>query len=417
MNRSLIFLLSSFLTFSGSLKAEINSEIAQYKSPEILARANINDGFKLPPMTFLSNTTPVINNQGDVAFKLMSIGGENQQGIWLKNILNPDGAIVYTAPDLRLITDPSLNENGVVAFNLFDDGVTDGIFSYDGSTNQTTQVLKPTDSEISFYTYPQITTGGQIYFRGTNEENIRTFYQADKKLSSVIKEGEYSFGQKTSYLFKPSINDLGELSFKRRIGDIGEWDESAGDEILLLRPNGKKFDYLSIARDRDLDSNSPFLGFYNTTGISKNGMVTFTASLLDSRKAIVLWRDGVLYTLASEGDNNISEIEMFAPKINNQGIVLFRALDNKGARGLYLANQKGIERIIGEGDEVMTDIGPGKILSNPNYPGFGGEVDINDQGEIVFYCLLVGAKDDKELGSAVYKISPENFPENIAENN
>ena len=132
----------------------------------------------------------------------------------------------------------------------------------------------------------------------------------------------------------------------------------------------------------------PLLGFYNTTGISKNGMVTFTASLLDSRKAIVLWRDGVLHTIASEGDNNISEIEMFAPKINNQGIVLFRALDNTGARGLYLANQKGVERIIGEGDEVMTDLGAGKILSNPNYPGFSGEVDFNDQGEIVFHCGL-----------------------------
>ena len=99
-------------------------------------------------------------------------------------------------------------------------------------------------------------------------------------------------------------------------------------------------------------------------------------------------------------------IEIFSPKVNDQGQVLFRAKDELGKRGIYLADANGVKRIISEGDEVNTDLGMGKILSNPNYPGFGGEVDMNDHGEIVFNCLLVGAKDNKEWGSAIFKISP-----------
>ena len=97
---------------------------------------------------------------------------------------------------------------------------------------------------------------------------------------------------------------------------------------------------------------------------------------------------------------------MFSPKINDEGLVLFRARDNSGKRGLYLSDGVTLKRIIGEGDEIATDLGAGKILFNPNYPGIGGEVDINNHGDIVFYCLVV-SMDNKELGSAVYKISPK----------
>ncbi len=406
-----VLLFIFFIVLFSTSTTKLHAEIPQYKSPELLARANIVDGYNLPAMTFLSNTSPVINNQGDVAFKLMSIAGENHQGLWIKNAHNLDGAIVYTAPDSRLITEPSLNEEGLMAFNLFDEGITDGVFTFDSSTNQVSQVLDPENKNISFYTYPQVTTSGHIFFRGTSEDNIRTFYQFDKNLSSIIKEGDFSFGEKTSYLFKPSINDSGELSFKRRIGDTGNWDESQGDEILLLKPNGKKYDYLSVARDRDLDSKSPFSAFYNTTGLSKNGLVVFSATLADSsKKALMLWQNNTLTTLAEEGTSDLSEIESFAPKVNNKGLVLFRGKDTSGLRSLYVASLEGVQKIISEGTEVMTDQGPGKILSNPNYPGFGGEVDMNDKGEIVFFCLIVRAKnnnENKELGSAVYKMSPD----------
>jgi hypothetical protein len=128
---------------------------------------------------------------------------------------------------------------------------------------------------------------------------------------------------------------------------------------------------------------------------------------LDSKKSIILAKDNTLKTLALEGANGISEIEMFSPKVNDQGLVLFRAKDMEGKRGLYLASDSGVKRIIGEGDEIETDVGMGKILYNPNYPGFSGEVDMNDHGEIVFHCITVSSPDNKELGSSIYKIAPK----------
>ncbi len=380
--------------------------IGEYSAPEILARANIGDGYNLPPMSFLSNTSPVINNRGDVSFKLMAFNGENTQGLWLKHGNEANGKIVYSTDELKFVTDPSLNDAGLIAFNIYDDFASDGIFTFNGENAEVKQVLKPANDDIAFFTYPQVLTNGKIYFRGTDQENARTYYQYDGALKTIVTEGATTYGQKSSYLFKPYLNDSGAMAFKRRIGEVGQWDESNGDEILLLKPTANSYESVVIARDKDMDPNSQFAGFTNSASISKNNMVAFTAVLEDGTKALIRYKEGHLKNLVIEKSDGISEIELFAPKINEQGIVLFRAKDMDGKRGIYLADSKEVKKIIAEGDEVMTDLGMGKILSNPNFPGFGGDVDMNDHGEIVFYCLVVGAKDDKEWGSAVYKIKP-----------
>lgn len=388
------------------------SALPEYNTPELLARANVSDGFNLPALSFLSNTSPVINNRGDVSFKLMAFGGENNQGIWVKLGSESAGKIIYTASDMRFITEPSLNEAGKVAFNLYDDGFTEGVYVLDANTNEVTHVLRPEDHDkddnIAFYTYPQVLTNGKIYFRGTNQENVRAFYQFDGKLKSLISEGTSAFGQKSSYLFKPYMNDSGAMTFKRRLGEAGEWDEEKADEIILLKPNATSFDSIVVAKDKDGDPNSVFKGFTNSASLSKSGMVGFTAFLEDNSKAIILYKDGTSKNLAREKADDISEIELFAPKVNDLGQIVFRAKNNEGKRGIYIADSSGVKRIIGEGDHVMADTGPAMILSNPNYPGFAGDIDMNDKGEIVFSCLIMGQTDNKELGTAIYKITPKN---------
>lgn len=395
--------LALFL-FSFSLSSF--AAIPAYNAPEILARANIGDGFNLPPMSFLSNTSPVINNRGDVSFKLMAFNGQNTQGLWLKRGSDESGKIVYSTDETKFVTDPSLNDAGVVAFNTYDDFASDGIFTYNGDTTEVAQVLKPASDDIAYYTYPQVLTNGKVYFRGTDQENARTYFQYDGSLKPIITEGASSYGQKSSYLFKPYLNDSGAMAFKRRIGEQGQWDESNGDEILMLKPNGTSYESVVIARDKDMDPASVFRGFTNSASISRNNMVAFTAVLEDGTKALIRYKEGHLKNLVIEKADDISEIEMFSPKINELGQVLFRAKDKDGKRGIYLADSKELKKIVAEGDEVMTDLGVGKILSNPNFPGFGGDVDMNDHGEIVFYCLVVGAKDNKEWGSAVFKVKP-----------
>lgn len=385
------------------------ASMPDYNSPEILARANIRDGYNLPPMSFLSNTSPVINNRGDVTFKIMGSNGEPNHGLWLKLQEEENGKIVYVAPEDRLLTDPQINNQSKIAFNLYDEGITDGIFSLDGVSLKVDQVLKPEGQDLIYYTYPQIMNDGKIFFRGTNENNERTFFSySNGNLQKIISEGIESYGQKSSYLFRLHLNDKGEMVFKRRLGEAGQWDESNGDEILFLKPNAQNgYDSTVIARDRDADPTSFYLGFSNNVTLSKSGLATFTATLEDSHKTLVLYKEGILRNLAIEKVDELSEIEMFTPKVNDQGLVAFRAKDQEGKRGIFIANTEGIKKLVTEGDEVKTDLGMAKILSNPNYPGFSGEIDMNDNGDIVFTCLIVGAADNKEWGTAVFKLSPK----------
>lgn len=407
MKNYFIFVLASLITNIAT------AALPEYEQPKILARANITDGYNLPEMSFLNNTSPVINNNGDVLFKVVAAEGINNQALWFKANAEENGKIIYVAPDERFITDPSINDSAKIAFNLYDEGVTDGLFVLDSKTLKIDQVLRPDNRPIQYYTYPQIKNNGHIFFRGTDDFNDRMFYEftGKNKLNKIISEGITTLGIKSSYLFKPSVNESGAISFKSRMGDKGQWDESIPDSIILFTPSldfkNSNSSFVTIAKDRDSDPTSPFLGFGNSTSISNNGSVAFVAIGLDSKKVVVLAHDNKLKTIAIEGSSGISEIETFAPKVNDLGMVLFRARDNEGKRALFLADENGIKRIIGEGDEISTDLGLGRILLNPNYPGFGGEIDMNDHGEIVFYCMIISASDSKELGSAVYKISPK----------
>jgi len=387
------------------------SAIPNYNPPEILARANITDGYNIPPLSFLSNTSPVINNHGDVVFKIMAVEGGNTQVLWVKKAEEPTGKIVYVAPDERFITDPSINDSGKIVFNLFDEGVTDGLFIHDIKTEAVTQVLNPDDLPIQDYTYPQIMNNNQIYFRATDDNFDRSYYEfAGNKTNKILDEAVESLGIKASYLFRPAVNAAGQFAFKARIGEKGKWDDNNPDSIFLLTPStdpkSPQMKVDTIAFDKDTNASSKYLRFGNALSLSKDGTVAFIGILADSKKAIVISKDNVLSNFAAEGKNDILEIEMFTPKINDQGQVVFRARDINGKRGVYLADGTSVKRIIGEGDEIATDLGSGKILFNPNYPGIGGEVDMNNQGEIVFYCLVVSS-DDKELGSAIYKITPK----------
>jgi hypothetical protein len=193
------------------------------------------------------------------------------------------------------------------------------------------------------------------------------------------------------------------------MGQKGEWDESAPDSIILLTPTPENktsaYKVSVIAQDKDGDAHSAYLGFGNTVSLSKSGLIAFIATQLDGKKAIVLSRENILKTFAVEGTNDISEIELFAPKVNDQGLIVFRARDTDGKRGIYIADESGVKKLIGEDDELPTDVGMGKILYNPNFPSIGGNVDMNDSGDIVFNCLIVSSTENKELGSAVFKMS------------
>ena len=387
-----------------------------YNPPEILARANFNDGFNLPPMSFFNDVTPAINNRGDITFKVMTSNGSNSQSLWIKTKEDVNGKILYTAPDERFITDPSINDQGKIAFNLFDDGVTDGLFIFDPFTFKAEQVLKPDEYALQDYTYPQFKSNGDIYFRGTDDDDDRHLYlYSNNKLQTIFSEGVETNGSTPSYIFKLSSNQLGQVAFKMRIGKKGQWDESNPDDIVLLTPtkikNFVSYQSKIIARDMNHDPSSPYFGFGNSISLSTKGQMVFIAVMNDAQKTkslILADANGINRVVAHEGEEDISEIEMFSPIINENGLIAFRAKDHDGKRSIFLINEKQeTTKLISEGSPVTTDLGVGKILSNPNYPGFGGGIGLNDEGVMVFHCLVVSLEDEREWGSAIFKLTPK----------
>jgi hypothetical protein len=48
-----------------------------------------------------------------------------------------------------------------------------------------------------------------------------------------------------------------------------------------------------------------------------------------------------------------------------------------------------------------------KILDNQYYPGFSGEVDLNDNDQIVFGVVILSSKDSVEWGQGIYLLNPK----------
>jgi hypothetical protein len=377
--------------------------LPKYGKPKILARANGNSNYNLPRMTFLSNVTPVINNQGDVAFKLMAIEGQTTQGLWFKGASENEGRITYRAPQEMLMSDPSLNDQGQAAFSVSDEGTSEGLFIFDFKTLQTQQVFKNDNKDIIAFVYPSILNDGRIYFRGTHTTEDHSLQYLQNGLHKVVSEGEPDLGFKASYLFGPAINQKHQTALKIRLGEKKEWGNEFPDQILLLEENGSS---RIVAHTQKTDSNSRFIGLGNSVALSENGLIAFVGILENGGKTLVLDAQGTQMPLATEGLDDISELELFSPQINSQGFVLFRAKDGKGRRGIYLAEPGQIQRVLGEGDPIPSDLGPAFIKSDAIYPAFSAGLSLNEKSEFTCHILLVSETSGQDLGSAIYKLSP-----------
>ena len=380
-----------------------------FEPAELLARSNVRDSFNLPALTYLSNVAPVINNQGEVAFKVVATGENAAQGIWIKAKEDTYGKVLITAPEELVITDPSLNDQGKLVYSLFDDMNSVGVFEYDIHQLTEKHVIEAKQTNLTYFTYPTITNETAIYFRGTNGNNDRAFYRFDKNLKSLVSEGVDIQGMSSSYLFRPSINHKGEMAFKMRMGKKGEWGENNPDVIALYRPTSGNLPSISyIALDKDIDQNSKFLAFLNSVSLSNAGHIAYSAVTEDHRIAVMLFSpSGDTKQIALENENDVLNVETFSVKVNANGHVLFRGKDKDNKRALFFFDGTSLIKLLREGDELGTDLGMAKILDNQYYPGFSGEVDLNDNDQIVFGAVILSAKDSVEWGQGIYLLNPK----------
>lgn len=397
---------SIFSVFALVMSQNLMADVPTYNAPEIIARANLNDTYSMPDMSFIVNPQPSLNNRGDVVFKVLSADGQAAPGVWMKRYDDLKGKIYYQAESEMIISDPVVNQNGVATFAVSDLAGTEGVFTYDLNSDALVKVIKP-NKNVQFYTYPKLIGKNDLYFRITDKENNRAFIRYDGKMNMIAEEGNSINSKTTSYLFKPSLNEAGDMVYKRRIGKIGEWAERNPDEILMMKNTSKGLDAVSIAQDVDMDITSVYKSFTNTVGLSENGNVAFIADIVTGGRGVFLVKGDKHTLIGNDKDSEISEIEMFEPKVNSSGQVVFRAKDSRGLRSIFIGDGTKLVKLISEGDLINTDRGEAKILQNTLYPGFTGGVDFNDKGQILFSALLVDKKTNKEWGTGVFIIPPK----------
>jgi hypothetical protein len=344
-----------------------------------------------------------------VAFKVVATGENAAQGIWVKAQEDTYGKVLMIAPDELVITDPSINDHGKLVYSLFDDMGSVGVFEYDVHKLSNRQVIDGKKTNLTFFTYPTITNEEALYFRGTNTSNDRAFYRQDKDLKSIVAEGVDIQGMSSSYLFRPSINHKGEMAFKMRMGKKGDWGENSPDVVALYRPiSGSSPSISYIAIDKDLDQNSKFLSFLNSVSLSNAGHIAYSAVTEDHRIAVMLFSpSGETKQIALENEGEVLNVETFSVKVNAKGNILFRGKDKDNKRALFFFDGNTLSKIIREGDEIGADLGMAKILDNQYYPGFSGEVDLNDNDQIVFGVVIQSSKDLVEWGQGIYLLNPK----------
>src|SRR5690606_17482051 len=116
-------------------------------------------------------------------------------------------------------------------------------------------------------------------------------------------------------------------------------------------------------------------------------------------------------TIATSADPEVSSIDFFAPAVNDEGLVAFRAFDEAGLRAIFVGDGTTLRRVVTEHDLVPTDRGEGRIDQHDSSPVFGGSVDINARGDVVFAAALTPTGNNQiEWGSGIFVAYAEQDP-------
>lgn len=362
--------------------------VPAYRTFEIQARSNIVDGYNLPPNSSFNSGTPAINDDARVAFRLIYVGA-GASGLFLGG--GGVGSVVYLAPADRFIEDPSINAEGDAGFEQFD-VLSDGVFVHDASSGLTSLAV-PTGGAHPFTaaTRAQLGDDGSIGMRGTNSGNFILHVAPGGGQSLVVSEGGG-----LSFLFTPAYGDDGRFAAKARFGGTAN---DRPDEIRLWNVDGT---HTVLVRDRDADPLSPYSGFDNSVDRA-GGRVAFIASLVAGGRGVFLTDGTTTTTIATTADPALSEISFFPPACNAAGLVAFRGKTGDGRHAVFVGDGTSFAPVVAEHDLLPCDLGTARIDQHDGSITFGGGVDLNARGDLVFNCTLTPENDSQvEWGSGIY---------------
>lgn len=368
-----------------------------YEPPQLQCRSNFSGAFNLPDTTFFTNGTPSLNDSGQVSISLGIVAGQDQEGIFLG--ANGVGGVVFTTVTGALLSDVSLNNNGlIVAPQTF--SPQDGIYFYDDS-DASSRLLTTQPFGASGWSSTIVNDNEEVGYRAifTGRNSWASFANG----TSVIHAAEVTLDPMSpySFIFTPSFNGQRQIAGKVRLGGPGQTGDAQPDQIVLIDADGTT---TVIARDVDDDPQSPYDRFDNSVDVTDDGRVVFQSSLTNGARGVFVSDGTTTTTIATTADPALATLEFFRPAMNANGLVAFRGFGPSG-RAVFLGDGTDLIELVSEHDLVETDLGTGRIDQNDSSPVFGGGPDINANGDVAFQCALTPENDNQiEWGSGVFTV-------------
>jgi hypothetical protein len=378
-----------------------------YSSYTLHARTNFafNPGgvYQVPGSWFFSGETIALNDGGDVAFRLSVTSGDFY-ALWVSTSTNLNH-IAYQSPTGSTIGTPTINNAGLVGFEQ-SFSAANGIYRYDPVTTMTT-IFTNRPLGASGWSGARINNSGQVGFRAAFAGSGNAFVSSAGEAFPPFHAAEVGVDSMSpySFLFTPSFNNNRQIAGKLRLGGPGVFGESQPDEIRILNADGSS---TLIARDRDADALSPYARFDNSVSLNDNGWVAFVASLHpfpSAGRGVFLSNGVTTLTIATTTGvgSPVSDVEFFAPAVNNAGLVAFRAFDTSALRAIWVGDGATLTRVVTEHDILPSDLGLARVDQNDSSPVFGGGPSINAGGDVAFNCALTPPSGNLvEWGTGVY---------------
>jgi hypothetical protein len=351
---------------------------------QLQARASVGTGattFNLPSGSAFSSATPDINNNRRVTFKPLLNGATGNEAIWYGGVGAGSlgtGGIVYDGAGGAALSDPSINNNNMVVFpQTFSSA--NGIYKFDAGTGSTTLFTNQPVGAQS-WSSPRINNLNQVGTRanfGGNAQQFVSYGAAGGAATAHASSVDVDSTSPYSFLFTPNFDDNRNVYGVVRVGPAGSsGDATRPDQIRRFGVGASSI----VVEDRDSNAASPYFQFDNSVGVSDNGQwvafVARTTTAASSRSVFVT--DGTTTRTVAVPGTGLTSIDNFTPAVNNSGLVTFRATDLSGRISVFVGDGTELQRVIGIGDPIQTDIGTFNINS------MGGNPTINDVGDIAF---------------------------------
>lgn len=386
---------------AGAASAALPQSFTYQTQARMNFASNPGGAFNVPGSWFFSGENIAINDLNNISFHISVTSGDFH-AVWFGG--NGAGSVVHQGPNGSFFGQTSLNNsNDVVWERQF--ASPNGVYRYQNSTGLTA-LFTNRPLGASGWSSPSVNSLGQVGFRANFSGSGTAFVSSAGEATPPFHVAEAGVDSLSpySFLFTPSnINSSRQIAGKVRRGGAGQTGETQPDEVRIFNSDGTS---ILIAQDRDANAASPYARFDNSVALADNGKVAFTASLFPfpgGGRGVFVSDGTTTTTIATTSGGVVSNIEFFAPALNESGLVVFRAFDSASLRAIWVGDGTGLVRVATEHDVLPSDLGPARIDQNDSSPVFGGAPLINESGNVAFNAALTPPGDNQvEWGTGVF---------------